>query len=171
MRKYLIFFGMCCLLMACSQQQLPIGSTPQQRATASSQNILQLLLQIAQTDLTTTIQIANAVPPPIGPDVAQIKCATFLQGFIPTLAPNAGAGLIAPTGIISTFETARAGAMIAESGTGGLSIGQQSQLDDACGALAVSTARLVAVGGLNIALVNGNSYVQMLLALGRASMG
>lgn len=137
-------------------------------APSQPPDIRALLVQITRDDLTTAIQIANAVTPA---DTPQVQCAGFLLSFIPSLAGPGAPGFITPAGVVSAFETVRIVAIDTLQGSVGLSSGQQTALDLACGALAVSTARLVAIGAIQLATLRPNSFVQMLLALAQAGAG
>lgn len=129
------------------------------------QKLVALLVQITQADLATTIQIAASVSPP---DLESIQCARFLQDFIPTLSGPSHT-FIPPTGIASTFETLRIGAMQATSGIG-MSASQHQALDIACGPIALSTEYMFATGAITISGAGPSAFVQMLLALGKANL-
>lgn len=129
------------------------------------QKLVALLVQITQADLATTIQIAASVSPP---DLESIQCARFLQDFIPTLSGPSHT-FIPPTGVASTFETLRIGAMQATSGIG-LSGSQHQALDIACGPLALSVEWQVTTGAMTLATAGPSTFVQMLLALGKAQL-
>jgi hypothetical protein len=130
----------------------------------SPQQLVSLITQITQEDLATTIQIANSVTPP---DLEAAQCASFLQGFIPTLAGPAHT-FIQPTGVASTLETLRIAAMQASTGVG-LSSVQHQALDIACGPLAINVEFQVATGIMSLPTTPG-AFLQMLLALAHANV-
>lgn len=143
--KRLLLLG----VLSLSACQMPdVQSTPS--------DPLSHLKEITQADLITTLRIANAVKPP---DQMAIQCVTYLQGL---LAPSDGTtGFIPPTGIASTFETARLGIRM---GTGAMSSSAQNDaLLIACGPLAISVGNDVVHGAL--ALTNLGSFPRFLLSL------
>jgi hypothetical protein len=139
---------------------------PGQQQPITPQQLVNLIAQITQQDLETTIQIANSVTPP---DVESIQCATFLEGFVPGLAGTQHT-FIPPTGVASTFETLRLGWIEANSGVG-LTPAQNQALEMACGPLALNTEYLVATGAITVASgVGASNFIQMLLALGHSNL-
>ena len=152
-----IILGIFFLLAGCT--------VPPQSQPVTPTQLVTLISQITQQDLQTTIDIASSVSPP---DLESIMCARFLQGFVPSLVGTPHT-FIPPTGVASTFETLRIGAMEASSGIG-LSSTQHQALEMACGALAINTEYQVAVGAIAVANINPSAFLQMLLALAHANI-
>lgn len=132
------------------------GCTAQQ--TTAPNDLWTALSQLTDQDLATTIQIADSVNPP---DQETIQCATYLRAALPSLQGGAQ-GFIPPTGIASTFETAR---LVYMQSLGGLSSQQHQALEIACGPLAISVQVALAQGALVIGTGGPGAFIRMLLAL------